>query len=45
MERAATTLNGPVGGRVSSVLGLDAVVGDDGVSSGATSSWLWQLTV
>ena len=36
VERADPTLNGPVGGSVSCVLGLDAVVGDGGVSSGAT---------
>ena len=28
VERAAPTLNGPVGGSASRVLGLDAVVGD-----------------
>ena len=39
VERAAPTLNGPVGGSVSHVLGLDAVVGDGGESSGATSRY------
>ena len=36
MDKAAPALSGPVGGSVSCVLGLDAVVlGDGGVSSGA----------
>ena len=44
VEKAAPALSGPVGGSVSYVLGLDAVVlGDGGVSSGAVSGGLCDL--
>ena len=40
-EKAAPALSGPVGGSVSIVLGVDAVVLDDGgVSSGAVGRYL-----
>ena len=41
MEKAAPALNGPVGGSVSCVLGLDTVVlCDCGVSSGAVGRYV-----
>ena len=40
VERAAPALSGPVGGSVSYVLGVDAVVGDVGVSSCAVGRYL-----